>query len=258
MSPQPLSGFCPGAPTRFSPYVLDTTSTWRALHGFAMGVVTAWSHLELESMYLLATFLKVDYTVVYAMIFNLPPLYRLPAFKGAAMRALETAPENQLLFRRAMKAINKPREIRNQYAHHIWGASSHPKLADAILRVDPIYLATHHAEEHDVVATLDLWRLEASRRMVSGSEEREQIKRRPRDAVPDVMPNPTVREDKIMVYQFHDLYRDGLRVREAAFMMFRLRMVLEGADEDGSIRSELDRELPEILKDTSPPRSSPP
>ena len=122
---------------------------------YVMGVISAWSHVEIALGRILANCLLAESSAGLAMYMSLSG--------GAAKRAaLEAAtsqslnPDKLALFTLIMKAIKPVRERRNDFAHGIWGISE--EMPDALLWDS----ATDNLEAYDLSAKKHLSRPEAT------------------------------------------------------------------------------------------------
>jgi hypothetical protein len=200
MAPQPLSKIR-------KPVGVDL-STGKVLErpelaAIAMGTIATWSNIDNGFAQMTSVFLQADFEAVTAMLAALTSSEaRYAAIRAAAESALND--DDWRLFQAVDRAIKPSRKRRNEYAHHVWGIS--PTIPDALLLVNPRYLAKFNAE------------LDASL-----------LKRARQPDLKAPLTHPELDFSQIFVYRKRDLERDAKAAIEASNLVLLLRFSITGA-----------------------------
>jgi hypothetical protein len=131
MAPQPLSGVNPKASVTFGPECFDTHPKLSMLVARA---INTGSIIEARWSVILVNLVKADPRTGVAMYQALSSSEARRAALSAAAR-IRLSKADFLLFQAVLKATTPQRNVRNQFAHHIWGMSA--QLEDALLLADP-------------------------------------------------------------------------------------------------------------------------
>ena len=140
MAPQPLSRVKPNAAFQWGTGVL---ARYPNLCCIITEAISFGSQVEFNWSAILVDLLKSDTRTGMAMYEALSGgESRRAALEGAAKSALSEA--DFLLFKAVEKVLAPARRIRNDFAHHIWGASK--AVPKALLLIDPKCLRQHEVE----------------------------------------------------------------------------------------------------------------
>lgn len=220
MPPQPLSSFRRKKPI---PASIDYNAPALRPNQAAqiMRIIAIWSHIDQLLTIMTTTFLKTDFETVTAMLAAITSSAgKRAAIKAAAQSALKNKPDDLKLFEAVLSVTKASRERRHEYAHHLWGHTE--EIKDAILLVDPKYMAEHHAKSESATQR---WLQRPTAFTIFDNDTRPEF--------------PNLDDSKIMVHRDKNIAEDLKQAQAAYGMFFNLRFVLSSHPASDHMRREL-------------------
>ena len=186
-------------------------------------IIGLWSHIDHTLAMMTTNFLQADFEAVINMLQALRSSDgRRAAITAAAKSTL--SPDDFVIYEIVMKIIKPSRDRRNEFAHHLWGHAD--GLDDALLLINPKYLAEHHAKSEAV----SLQRIKQIFQYDPAAQPPEQ---------------PMLDWSQFFVFRGKDIKKDLVEAQSAYQMVFTLRFVLSNHPASAAMRSEL-LNLPQV------------